>query len=90
MKKEINIFADDAVIIITDDNLEEMIQTANRKLTVLNEYLEANGIKINNEKTQYLLLFPKGKKQKTAHPIYIQNEIIHETDILKVLGIEID
>ena len=89
-EKEINVFADDTVIIITGDNLEEMIQTANRKLTVLNEYLEANGIKINNEKTQYLLLFPKGKKQKTAYPIYIQNEIIHETDVKKVLGIEID
>ena len=52
--EEINIFADDTVLIVDGENIDEMKRLANIKLAKLHEYLRANGIQLNYNKSQYI------------------------------------
>ena len=77
-ENEINIFADDTVIIIIGDNIDNMKRLANSKLSKLHEYLTANGIQLNNTKSQFMIMRRKGKQLDSKVNILINNEQIRE------------
>ena len=58
---EINIFADDTVLIISGDKMNDMKRLANSKLAKLHEYLTANRIPLNHNKSQYMITQSKSK-----------------------------
>ena len=61
--EEINIFADDTVLIVDGENIDEMKRLANIKLAKLHEYLTANGIQLNYNKSQYTMYDSSKKRQ---------------------------
>ena len=57
---ELNIFADDTCLISSASELQNAVNDMNTKLIKLDTFLSANGMKINESKTEYIMLKPKG------------------------------
>ena len=88
---EFNVFADDTTLIVTSDNLKDLMAIGNRKLTLLDNFLKTNGISINEAKTAYMILSPKGKlKNQIPDPLYCYNKPLGQVNVVKLLGISID
>ena len=88
---DIIMFADDTNIIISSDNINDLIIKANNVLEKINQYMSANKLLVNESKSAYLLFKPKGKRE----PTNLGQIIIKETEIKRVqharyLGIIID
>ena len=84
-------FADDTNIIISSDNIDDLITKANNVLEKINQYMTANKLLVNESKLAYMLFKPKGKRE----PTNLGQIIIKETEIKRVqharyLGIIID
>lgn len=87
---ELNIFADDTALILRNKDLDELYNIANAKLTVLHKYLLANGIKLNETKTEYMLISPNRNIPTTKSDIYYNNVKLKQVDCTKLLGVYID
>ena len=71
-ENEIDIFADDTVIIIIGDNFDNKKRLANSKLDKLHEYLTANGLQLNNTKSQSMIMQRKDKQLDSKINILIE------------------
>ena len=89
-EKLLNIFADDTTILITGSNICDITDEANNKLRLVDNFLKANGIQLNETKTAFLLLTPKGKNENLPCPIFVGNNEIQQASELKFLGVFID
>ena len=87
---EINIFADDTVLIINGEKIDDMKRLANIKLVKLYNYLTANGIQLNNNKSQYMIIQRKDKILDDDIHINIDGDVIQEVNCLTLLGVKID
>ena len=92
---ELNIFADDTVLIFKGTCLETIIDEANRKLKLLECYLRANGIKLNQKKTEHMII--RNRQDATAmHAIDPKTQLIYEkaeiekVETIKLLGVKLD
>ena len=56
------VYADDTNIIVSGNNLRELIETANNELEKISAYMASNSLLINTQKTQAILFTPKNKK----------------------------
>lgn len=84
-------FADDCTIACNIDrnHLNIAHQTINDNLLPIVEWITANRLKINVEKTKYILYSYRGQNS-LRQPIKIGHEIVEQTDCVKFLGIKID
>ena len=89
---ELNIFADDTVLIIRGKCYETLIDVANSKLKTLQKYLNANGIRLNETKTEYMVLTNKIKRID-GYPemkVIYDGRQIKKSETIKLLGINLD
>ena len=86
----LNIFADDTCLISFASNLKEAVNDMNYKLHELDIFLSANGLKINETKTEYMFLKPKGKKIMDSYKIFFKDKALKETFHTKMLGFHIN
>ena len=91
-ESELNIFADDTALILRNKNLTELFNVANTKLSLLHEYLQANGIRLNETKTEYMIISPNRKIPELASDevVYYDGKKIQKVDCTKLLGVYID
>ena len=89
-EKLLNMFADDTTILITGNNIHDITDEANNKLKLIDNFLKANAIQINETKTSFLLLTPKGKNKNLTCSIFLGNKEIKQASELKFLGVFID
>jgi hypothetical protein len=83
-------FADDSNLFISDKNLQDISQTLNQELPLLIEWLRANRLSLNVDKT-HIMIF--GKKNITSHPpidIKIDGKTLTVLEKTKFLGIILD
>ena len=80
-------FADDANIIITADNYIELSEKVNTVLTLIETWVKNNGLKLNIEKTKYMIFTNKTKQQIS---ISLYGEPIKESSCERFLGVMID
>lgn len=59
-ENEVNNFADNTTLIITSDNLQDLMLIG-KKLNLLDTFVKFNGISMNLTKTAYMVLSPKGE-----------------------------
>ena len=55
------LFADDTNVFVSANNLQELEKTVNTELDMLNDWIEANRLSLNVEKTVYMLFKPSKK-----------------------------
>ena len=83
------LFADDTNIIMSHRNLPQLFTILNEELSKLNEWVTANKLKLNFDKTHYVYF--KRRKTNTNLPnLYIGNKEIIRSHTTKFLGIIID
>lgn len=85
-------YADDTTILISNNNFEDLYIQAYENMNSLMEYLNVNKLKINLQKTKYILFRPNSKRNVLDIPpkLIIDNTEIIEVNSTKFLGVFID
>lgn len=87
---EVNIFADDSALILKSEQLNQLFDKANYKMKILHKFLKSNGIKLNESKTEYMVVSPNRPVPKHAMNVIYNGVNIKEVNCIKLLGIHID
>ena len=83
------LFADDSNVIISGPILSNVQKAANEVLSIINDYMYANKLTLNVEKTTAILFTPPRQKAKPLN-LHIGNTPIKQATEIKYLGITID
>ena len=83
------LFADDTTLHYSSNNLQELSATVNNELSNIMQWLNANGLSLNIEKTNFMIFRPRGKNE-VCPTIYICGADIQDVDNAKFLGIMVD
>ena len=84
------LFADDTNFILSDRNLDRLVEKVNEELEIINDFMIANKLSINKKKTTYMIFCPKNKSYNQNIEIKIGDQTIEQTNEIKFLGIHID
>lgn len=89
-KLKVILYADDITILITDDTLNEIELIANEVTSQIYNWLKANKLSLNIEKTNFID-FHLYQKRIVNHPsILINNTALLNTEQTKFLGVVVD
>ena len=83
------LFADDITLFCSSKNLQELTAIVNNELGNIMQWLNANKLSLNIDKTNLMLFRPKGKNE-ICPSIHICGASIIEVDSAKFLGMVID
>lgn len=86
---EIRLFADDALIMISENNINVAISKMQMALNNLYTWLCGNRLKLNINKTKYMIITRRNFNDLNVE-LKINNESIQRVDSIKYLGIIID
>ena len=85
----VRLFADDTVLIMSDNSLEKLNNAANNEAKIIDEWLTSKKLTLNTSKTCFMLFSPK-KMSIDKFSLNIQAERINRTHVAKYLGLLID
>ena len=84
-------FADDTTLIASHENIDKLIDFANKELKNVQNYMAANLLSLNLKKTVYSLYHPKKAKiKKSPKIVKIGDHEIEQVESFKFLGVNID
>ena len=87
------LFADDANLFCSDNNITTLFETANLDLSQINDWFLANKLSLNVDKTKHML-FHKRTDQENTHltlpSLQLNSNIIERENSLKYLGVILD
>jgi len=86
----VNLFADDTLLSIVGTNLEECLAKMNEDLNSLAEWLNSNKLKLNLEKTKYMIITSRRTEAASNTNLKIYGENIQRAQNIKYLGVTID
>ena len=84
------LFADDTNIFDTNSDLKALINNVNTELLKVMDWLNANKLSLNIDKTHFIILKNKSKKITNNHKVYMNNREISEVKFTKFLGVLIN
>lgn len=89
---KIHLFADDTMLYIAGENVEDIVRIMNDELNNLYMWLCDNNLKVNINKCKWMMLGKKQKLNKTVcmGPITINNQTIERVTEIKYLGVVLD
>lgn len=90
---KIQLYADDMAIVYNNANLNRLFQEMQMDLDLINLWLSNNLLKINAEKTNYILFQTKNKFKNiniNSFEIKLCEQVINRVESAKVLGLIID
>ena len=82
------LFADDLCLIYVGDNLENLIELVNNRLTTILDWCRFNKMSINPEKSEYIII--TNRKLPFEPQILLGNDLISRKTHVKYLGLTID
>ena len=87
-------FADDTNLLLSGTNLKSLKKAMNKELTSLFEWLCANRLSLNVDKTEFIVFKPRkysiNKKLNKKFTLKINQKTIHESNKIKYLGVLLD
>jgi hypothetical protein len=90
-------FADDTTLLVTDQNVTYLYKRASTELNLLNDWLGANKLALNTDKTKYMIFCPKHRKYINSNlKLSINNITLSQVGdnkkekTIKFLGLHID
>ena len=84
------LFADDTTLFLSDVNYDNIILTFNSELSKVNQYLNANRLSLNIDKTFSMFFSNRPSSINLSNVILINDEIINFQNSTKFLGVFID
>lgn len=86
-----NLFADDMILYVNSDDADEIEYKINMDLKEISKWLKQNSLKLNVNKTNFMLIRDSHKRISTNRcRISIEDEKIEEVEETKYLGVIID
>ena len=85
-----HLFADDTSIFFSDQNLRNLENTVNHELTKVSDWLTANKLTLNVEKSNFLLISSSQHNLSYQVNLSIDDKSIVQKDCIKYLGVIID
>lgn len=91
-KCNIQLFADDTLLYLIGENVDEIVNTINEELRIIEKWLSGNSLDVNTSKTKFLIIKSKYNMiDINSHSgIYINGESIEQVRECKYLGVIID
>ena len=83
------LFADDTTLLYSSNNLQDLSATVNNELSNIMQWLNADRLSLNTEKTNFMIFRPRGKNE-VCPTIHICGAEIQEVDSAKFLGRMVD
>ena len=87
---DFHLFADDSNLFCSHKNLQSLEQNSNMQLHNVNQWLCANKLSLNIDKSNFVIFRPPQKKIEYTVKLQINNKIREEKKCIKYLGIFID
>ena len=84
------LFADDTSVLMKGKNINSLIQQLNTELNLLSDWLRANKLSLNADKTFYLIFHRARLKMDSTPNVIMNNCTLNVTSQLKYLGVIID
>ena len=84
---EFHLFADDSNLFYSHKNLHSLEEKLNHELININEWLRANKLSLNVEKSNFVIFHPHQKKVPFSVNLKICNKYLEEKKCFKYLGI---
>lgn len=85
------LFADDAVLVYGENNVEDLFDAMQHDIILLEQWLYNNMLSLNSDKTKYLIFRTKNKNiDSSHHTIHSNGKIINEVTHIKYLGLIVD
>ena len=84
------LYADDANIIVTASNIEELFSKTNKLLESLKRWVDNNGLSLNVKKTQYMIFSRTMGRLHMPEPLKYKNKIIEHVTEARFLGVIVD
>ena len=87
------LYADDAAMLLADENVKRLKRTINRELKLLDDWLISNKLTMNMSKTKYMLISNTNVltiKDRKKFKLTIRKYTLHEVDHIKYLGVILD
>ena len=83
-------FADDSNLLCSDRNLQILQSKVNNQLQQVNEWLCANELSLNVDKTNFVIFHPPQRKRTTTFKLLMGGKDIKEKSSVNYLGVIID
>ena len=84
------LYADDTSIFLSGRDLDKLIRELNAELVLVTEWLKANKLTLNTEKTYYMV-FHRGRRKSLKNiKLQMDDKIIKESPHIKYLGVILD
>jgi hypothetical protein len=84
------LFADDSNLFFKGKNLSSISELINNDLQNVYEWINANKLSLNIDKTKYMIFKPRNKIITTENDIIINSKSINHVQSIKFLGIHLD
>ena len=87
------LYADDAALLLADENIKKLKRAINHELKLLDEWLVSNKLTLNMAKTKYMLISNINMltaKDRKKFKLTIRKYTLHELDHIKYLGVFLD
>ena len=84
------LFADDTNIFLEGNHINDMIIKINREMLRIMDWINANKLSLNIDKTKYIIFHTKGRKFSLDHNVYLNNKVIERVSTIKFLGVIVD
>ena len=88
-KKELTAFADDTTLIFSNEDQQELYKYTNKKLIELDQYLKANGVQLNYQKSEYMFISARRKRVEMKSGVEYDGKKLKEVEYIKLLGVYI-
>jgi hypothetical protein len=86
----VNLFADDTLLSVVGGDAEECLNKMNEDLASLTRWLNFNKLKLNIEKTKYMIITSRRIEAPNTTSLLINGSPIERVQCMKYLGVKID
>ena len=87
---DFHIFADDTNLFVSNNSLLALESLINDNLVNISNWLVANKLSLNVDKTNFVVFHPPQKKSNYAISLFIEGKVIKQEKYIKYLGVYID
>jgi hypothetical protein len=86
---QVNLFADDTLLSVSGENVDECIMKMQEDLNELSKWLKFNKLKLNMAKTKSMIITSRRRNPSNSTTLSIDSEQIEEVKNLKYLSVQI-
>ena len=87
---DLHLFADDFNLFLAHRNLSQLEIIVNNELTNVNNWICANKLSLNIDKSNFVLFHPPQRRIEACISLYINHTSLTEKDIIKYFGVMLD